>query len=107
MLKGIVDHLALRLALVLLEIGLQLLLRFTGVDEEFLSSPEREPADVTVSQARRFANESRNLQVAFGHGSHDGKAASVRSNPRGVCGQSIDEGLVFHLSVETSCPLSS
>lgn len=73
-LQSIVDRLALRLALMFLKIRLQLLFGFAGIEQEFLTRPKSEPADVAVRQARRLADKSCDLQVAFGHGSHHGKA---------------------------------
>jgi hypothetical protein len=59
---------------VLLEIRLQLLLGPARIDKELLPRSESEPADIAISHARRFTDESCNLQVTLWHGSHDGKA---------------------------------
>jgi hypothetical protein len=91
-LQRIIDSLALRLALMLLKIRLQLLLGFGRIEQKFLTRAKSEPADVTVRQARRLADKSCYLQVALSHGSHDGK--TLASGQMG-CACSFSSGVKF------------
>src|SRR5215469_2381839 len=76
MLQRIIDRLAFRLAFVLLEVGLQLLLCLARVQQKLLPRAKSQAADVAVRQARRLADKSCDLQVALRHASHDGKAVA-------------------------------
>ena len=65
--QRIIDRAGFRLALVLIEIGLQLLLCFVGVLEKFLAGSEGQPANVAIGNAGCCANESYNPEIAVGH----------------------------------------
>src|SRR5215831_20450790 len=66
-LQRIIDRLAFRLAFVLLEVGLQLLLGLGRVQQKLLPRAKSQAADIAVRQARRLADESCDLQVALRH----------------------------------------
>ena len=65
--QHIIDRAGFWLALVLIEVGLQLLLCFVGVLEKFLARSEGQPANVAIGNARCCANESYNPEIAVGH----------------------------------------
>ena len=66
-LESVIDRLALRPALMLLKIRLQLLLGAGGIEQEFLTRAKSEAADVTIGQARCLADEPCDLQVTLRH----------------------------------------
>jgi hypothetical protein len=61
------DCALLWLALMLLEIGLQLEFSLVGIQQEFLSSTECQPANVTIGHAGRGSNEADDLEQAISH----------------------------------------
>lgn len=67
MCQRFVDRALLWLALMLLEIGLQLEFGLIGVQQEFLSRAKCQPANVAVGHARRGSNEADDLQVSISH----------------------------------------
>jgi len=50
-----------------IEVGLQLLFGFIGVEEKFLSRAEGQPANVAISHTRRGADESHDPYIPFRH----------------------------------------
>ena len=68
MLQRIIHSLLLRLALMLLELRLELLPGLLQIEQELLSRPEGQPADIAIGQARNFADESCDLKVSLCHG---------------------------------------
>lgn len=62
-----VDCALLWLALMLLEVGLQLEFGLVGVQQEFLSRTEGQPANVTIGDAGRGSNESDDVQLPVSH----------------------------------------
>jgi hypothetical protein len=67
-LQRVVDRALLGLALVLVEIGLQLKLGFVLVQQEFLPGPKRESADIAKRYAGRAPDESNNFETSVWHG---------------------------------------
>jgi hypothetical protein len=57
-----------RLALMLLEIGLELVFRFISVDEKLGTRAEHELTDVAVCHAGSAADESYDLEISVCHG---------------------------------------
>lgn len=64
----VVEGAVLWLALVLVEIGLQLLFGFAGIRGKLRPRPENQLADIAIGQARGAADESGDLEIALGHG---------------------------------------
>jgi hypothetical protein len=68
LLQSIIDRSALWLALMLVEIGLELLFRFVGIKQKLLARPEGQLADITKRRARCGADETHDLEVPVWHG---------------------------------------
>lgn len=66
-LKSVVDRALLGLALMLLEIGLQLGFRFIGVHNKFLPGSERQFANITIRSVRSAPDEADDSELAVGH----------------------------------------
>lgn len=65
--QRVVDGALLWLALMLVEIGLQLELGLIGIQQKLLSRAKREPAKIAITHAGRDPNESDDSQIAISH----------------------------------------
>src|SRR6266852_3287851 len=63
----VVDCASLWFALMLVEVRLELLSRFVGVEEELLPCPEGQSADIAKRGARRRTDETHDLKVPVRH----------------------------------------
>jgi hypothetical protein len=68
MFQGVVYSLLLRFALMLLEVGLQLLPGLLEVEQELLARAEGQAANVAIRQARDLPDKSCDLKISFCHG---------------------------------------
>jgi hypothetical protein len=67
--QRVVDGTLFGLALMPVEIGLQLKLGLVLVQQEFLPRPERQSADIAKGHAGRASDESNNFESSVWHGS--------------------------------------
>ena len=80
-LQGVVDCAGFRAALVPIEIGLQLLAGFVGVEKEFLARAEGQAADVAIGGAGRGADKPYDPHIAVGHQANDCRGKPWRQIP--------------------------
>jgi hypothetical protein len=65
--EHVIDCTRLRLALVLVKVGLKLLFRFVGVNKKLLSRPESQFADIAIPDTRGAPDESGYLEIPVSH----------------------------------------
>ena len=68
LLQHIIDRATLRLALMLVKVGLELLFGFIGVKQKFLARPEGQSTDIAKRRTRCGADETHDLEVTVCHG---------------------------------------